>query len=246
MTKYSPMNARRADNSHAAELAKFGELAAEWWDPHGPFKTLHDINPLRLEYVARRAELQGARVLDVGCGGGLLAEAMAARGAEVTGLDLEPRNLEAARAHAVASGVEIEYLCRDVEGFAMERAGHYDVITCMELLEHVPDPRSIVAACARAVRAGGCLIFSTINRSPKSFLFAIVGAEYVLRMVPRGTHEYLKLIRPAELAAWCREARLDVLEVTGLHLNPLTWSYSLGGNADVNYLLSAGSPGNRV
>jgi 2-polyprenyl-6-hydroxyphenyl methylase/3-demethylubiquinone-9 3-methyltransferase len=225
-----------------AELAKFTDLAEHWWDPCGPFKTLHDINPLRLSYIEQRAHLSNARLLDVGCGGGLLAEGLSARGAQVTGLDLGERNLDVARHHARAGGMTIEYLHSDVETLADERQGRYDVVTCLEVLEHVPAPAAIVAACVKALRPGGMVFFSTINRSPKSFLLAILGAEYVLGMVPKGTHEYLKFVRPAELAGWCRAAGLDTLELTGLHLNPLTQTYRLGGNVDVNYFLWAQRP----
>ena len=227
-------------NSHtsaeAGELAKFESLAQQWWDPEGPLKTLHDINPLRLEYIDQRAALAGARVLDVGCGGGILSEAMALEGAEVLGIDLAQASLDAAVAHARETGVELQYRCVDIEQLADEQPGSFDVVTCLELLEHVPDPASVVTACARLARPGGAVFFSTINRNLKSFLMAIVGAEHILRMVPRGTHEYEKLIRPSELAAWGRGADLALLDVTGLHFNPLTQTYSLGGNADVNYL----------
>ncbi len=229
-------------NADAAELAKFGALATEWWDPEGPFKTLHDINPLRLGFIEARATLDGVRVLDVGCGGGLLSEALAARGARVTGLDLAEQNLSAARAHAAQTGSSVDYRCEAVEAVAAAEPGAFDVIVCLELLEHVPDPQSVIAACAAAARPGADLFFSTINRNIKSFTLGIVAAESVLGMLPRGTHEYTKLIRPAELARGARGAGLDVRELAGMHFNPLTREYWLGGNVDVNYLVHARKP----
>ena len=230
------------EDQHAAdaeELAKFESLADQWWDPDGPLKTLHEINPLRLDYIDARAPLGDARVLDVGCGGGILSEAMAQRGADVVGIDLAQASLETAAAHANASGVSVEYLCIDSERVAAEQPESFDIVTCLELLEHVPAPEKIVEACARAVRPGGSVFFSTINRNLKSFLMAIVGAEHILRMVPKGTHEYDRLIRPSELAAWCRHADLQLRDVTGLHFNPLTGTYSLGGTVHVNYFVHA-------
>ncbi len=229
-------------NVDPAELAKFASHAKDWWDPQGPFGTLHAINPLRLAYVRDRTALRGARTLDVGCGGGLLSEALAAEGAEVTGIDLAAENIEAARAHAAAAGVQVHYECVDVAAVAAAQRARFDVVICFELLEHVPEPEAVVAACAAALKPGGTALFSTINRNPKSFLLAIVAAEHVLRMVPRGTHEYLKLIRPSELGAWCRRAGLAVEGLTGLHFNPLFAGYSLGGNVDVNYFLHAVKP----
>jgi 2-polyprenyl-6-hydroxyphenyl methylase/3-demethylubiquinone-9 3-methyltransferase len=226
-------------NVDAGELAKFAARAGEWWDPRGAFRTLHEINTLRLDYIAERAKLEGARVLDVGCGGGLLAEGLAARGARVTGIDMAPENVAAAAHHARLGALQIEYRCVDVEELARERAAEFDAVTCLEMLEHVPEPERIVAACAKAVRPGGAVFFSTINRNLKSFVLAIVGAEYVLGLLPRGTHEYRKLIRPAELAQWCRRAGLDVTELTGLHMNPATRDYWLDGNVDVNYFACA-------
>jgi 2-polyprenyl-6-hydroxyphenyl methylase/3-demethylubiquinone-9 3-methyltransferase len=222
-------------NADAAELAKFGSLAGRWWDLDGPFKTLHALNPLRLDYIAARTRLQGARVLDVGCGGGILAEGLAGRGARVVGMDLAPENIEAAAAHAAAAKLAIDYRLVDAAALAETEPGAFDVVTCLELLEHVPDPARIVAACATLAKPGGAVFFSTINRNPKSFLLAIVAAEYVLGLVPKGTHEYLKLVRPSELGAACRAAGLDLQELTGLHFNPLLDRYSLGGNVDVNY-----------
>jgi len=226
-------------NVDSSELAKFASRAAEWWDPRGPFRTLHDINALRLDYIMERAPLAGARVLDVGCGGGLLAEGLTARGANVVAIDMAPENLDAAREHASAGGLSIDYRCVAVEQLAKDAAGQFDVVTCLEMLEHVPEPRAIVTACAEALRPGGTAVFSTINRNLKSFALAIVGAEYVLGLLPRGTHEYAKLIRPAELAAWCRKAGLEVTSLTGLHHNPATGSYWLDGNVDVNYFACA-------
>jgi 2-polyprenyl-6-hydroxyphenyl methylase/3-demethylubiquinone-9 3-methyltransferase len=226
-------------NVDSSELQKFASRAHEWWDPRGAFRTLHDINGLRLDYIAERVSLKGARVLDVGCGGGLLAEGLAARGARVVAIDMAPENIEAARQHAAASGLTIDYCCVAVEEVAKTTAGEFDAVTCLEMLEHVPDPGSIVAACAAALRPGGTAVFSTINRNLKSFALAIVGAEYVLGLLPRGTHEYAKLIRPAELATWCRKAGLEVTGLTGLHHNPATGSYWLDGNVDVNYFACA-------
>jgi 2-polyprenyl-6-hydroxyphenyl methylase/3-demethylubiquinone-9 3-methyltransferase len=223
-------------NVDPSELAKFEALAARWWDPHSEFKPLHDINPLRLAWINDRVGLAGKRVLDVGCGGGILAEAMAELGAEVSGIDMGEAPLAVARLHLKESGRNVHYRKVTAEELAGELPGAFDVITCMEMLEHVPDPASTVAACARLVRPGGQVFFSTINRNPKSFLFAIVGAEYVLRLLPRGTHEYLKFIRPSELERWARRAGLGLRELTGMHYNPFTRRYTLGPGVDVNYL----------
>lgn len=221
------------------EIAKFERLAARWWDPSSEFRPLHEINPLRLDWIDARARLSGKRVLDVGCGGGILAEAMAARGARVTGIDLGEAPLAVARLHLKESGQQVEYRKIAAEDLAREQPGSYDVVTCLEMLEHVPEPASTVAACAQLVKPGGQVFFSTINRNPKSWLFAIVGAEYVLQLLPRGTHDYMKFIRPSELERMSRQAGLRVREYTGMHYNPLTRRYSLAAGVDVNYLVHA-------
>jgi 2-polyprenyl-6-hydroxyphenyl methylase/3-demethylubiquinone-9 3-methyltransferase len=232
------------NNVDAQELAKFSELAHRWWDPESEFRPLHQINPLRLEWIEDLALLEGKHVLDVGCGGGLLAEAMARRAAQVTGIDLAARPLGVARLHALESGVEnLEYREIATEALAAEQPGVYDVVTCMEMLEHVPDPSAVVRACAQLARPGGWVFFSTLNRNPKSFLFAIVGAEYVLRLLPRGTHEYAKFIRPSELARWARNAGLATQASRGLEYNPLTRRYWMSGDTSVNYLMACRKPG---
>jgi len=218
------------------EIRKFERLAERWWDPGSEFKPLHDINPLRLEWVDRRAGLAGKTVLDVGCGGGLLAEAMAARGAEVTGIDMGEAPLAVARLHARNNASGPEYLRTSAEQLAAERPGSFDVVTCMEMLEHVPDPSLVVRACAALVRPGGQVFFSTINRTARAWLYAIVGAEYVLGLLPKGTHEYARFIRPSELDAWARGAGLDARELTGMHYNPVTRQYWLAAGVDVNYI----------
>jgi 2-polyprenyl-6-hydroxyphenyl methylase / 3-demethylubiquinone-9 3-methyltransferase len=224
-------------NADPAELQKFSELAHRWWDPQGEFRPLHDINPLRLDWIDERAGLTGKTVLDVGCGGGILAEAMAGRGARVTGIDLSEKSLRVAELHRLESGAAVTYEHAMAEDFAARHAGGFDVVTCMELLEHVPGPASVVAACARLARPGGQVFFSTINRNPKSYLFAVLGAEYLLRLLPRGTHDYLRFIKPSELARYAREAGLRAEELIGMTYNPLTRQYRLGRDADVNYLL---------
>jgi len=224
-------------NVDRAEIAKFEALASRWWDANSEFKPLHDINPLRLNWIDGKTALAGKRVIDVGCGGGILAESMARRTAVVTGIDMGEAPLAVARLHAMEAGIGVEYLQSTAEDIAAQRAGQYDAVTCMEMLEHVPDPGAVVAACAQLVKPGGNVFFSTINRNPKSWLFAIVGAEHILRLLPKGTHEYAKFIRPSELAGWCRDAGLEVQEMTGMHFNPLTGSYWLGPGVDVNYLL---------
>jgi 2-polyprenyl-6-hydroxyphenyl methylase / 3-demethylubiquinone-9 3-methyltransferase len=227
-------------NVDAQELAKFSELAHRWWDPNSEFRPLHEINPLRLEWIDELAQLRGKTVLDVGCGGGILAEAMARRGAaHVTGIDLAARPLGVARLHALEAGVEnLDYREIATEALAEQSPGAFEVVTCMEMLEHVPDPAAVVQACARLVQPGGWVFFSTLNRNPKSFLFAIVGAEYVLRLLPRGTHEYAKLIRPSELGRWCRDAGLALQGTRGMQYNPFTRRYWLSGDTSVNYLFA--------
>jgi 2-polyprenyl-6-hydroxyphenyl methylase/3-demethylubiquinone-9 3-methyltransferase len=225
-------------NFDPAELAKFSALAHRWWDPTSEFRPLHEINPLRLAHIERMAQgLAGRRVLDVGCGGGILAEAMARAGAQVTGIDLADKPLKVAMLHKLESGCEVDYRLVSAEALAAEAPESFDLVTCMEMLEHVPEPASVVRACARLARPGGWVFFSTINRNPKSFLFAIVGAEYVLNLLPRGTHEYARFIRPSELASHCREAGLSVVDITGMTYNPLTKVYALGRDVDVNYLV---------
>jgi 2-polyprenyl-6-hydroxyphenyl methylase / 3-demethylubiquinone-9 3-methyltransferase len=224
-------------NVDQAEIGKFDELAHRWWDPQGEFKPLHDINPLRLEWIERHASLAGKTVVDVGCGGGILAESMARLGARVTGIDLAEKALRVATLHLHQSKLDIQYQKTSVEEFAALHAGAFDVVTCMELLEHVPEPPAMVAACARLVRPGGPVFFSTINRNPKAYLFAVIGAEYVLGLLPRGTHDYQRFIKPSELARWSREAGLATEELLGMTYNPLTRRYSLGRDCDVNYLV---------
>jgi 2-polyprenyl-6-hydroxyphenyl methylase/3-demethylubiquinone-9 3-methyltransferase len=227
-------------NVDPAEIAKFSALAHRWWDPTSEFRPLHEINPLRLGHIEQVVGgIAGKRVLDVGCGGGILAEAMAAKGAQVLGIDLADKPLKVAVLHKLESGASVEYRLVAAEQLAEEMPEALDVVTCMEMVEHVPDPASTVAACARLAKPGGWVVLSTINRNPKSFLFAIVGAEYVLRLLPKGTHEYAKFITPSELARHCRAAGLDVRDLTGMTYNPLTRVYSLGRDVDVNYLIAA-------
>lgn len=223
------------------EIQKFERLASRWWDPRGEFKPLHDINPLRLNFIAERSPLAGKRVLDVGCGGGLLSEAMVALGARVTGIDKGEAPLAVARLHLKESGRTVDYHAASAEEWAGDHFGEYDVVTCLELLEHVPDPASTVAACAKLAAPGGVLYFSTINRNPKAWLLAIVGAEYLLNLLPRGTHDYAKLIKPSELDAWCRSAGLEIQEITGMHYNPLTQRSWFAPGLDVNYMAQARS-----
>ncbi|MBI1989090.1 MAG: bifunctional 2-polyprenyl-6-hydroxyphenol methylase/3-demethylubiquinol 3-O-methyltransferase UbiG [Betaproteobacteria bacterium] len=229
-------------NVDPAEIAKFSELAHRWWDPGSEFKPLHDINPLRLDYIDGHTGLRGKTVLDVGCGGGILAESMAQRGAQVTGIDLADMPLKVAQLHLLESGSQVEYRNVAAEDLARELPHHFDVVTCMELLEHVPDPASTVHACAALVRPGGQVIFSTINRNPKSYLFAVIGAEYVLRLLPRGTHNYAKFLKPSELGAFARHAGLEVSAVIGMTYNPLTRVYTLGPDTDVNYIMHCQKP----
>ena len=231
------MSETTSRNADQAELDKFSELAHRWWDPESEFKPLHDINPLRLDWIDREVGLVGKKVLDVGCGGGILAESMATRGALVTGIDLSDKALSVARLHLLETGQNVDYRKISAEELAAGIPGAFDIVTCLEMLEHVPDPASTVRACARLVRPGGMVFFSTINRNPKSYLFAVVGAEYVLNLLPRGTHEYARFIRPAELARYCREAGLAVSEVIGMTYNPFSKTYALGADTDVNYLM---------
>ena len=228
--------AQSAQNVDPDEIAKFAQLAARWGDPHSEFKPLHDINPLRLNYVNDRVGLKDKTVLDIGCGGGILAESMAAHGARVTGIDLGEAPLAVAKLHLKESGLKVDYRHVSAEDLAREQPEAFDVVTCMEMLEHVPDPASTIAACAKLVKPGGQVFFSTINRNPKSWLFAIVGAEYVLNLLPRGTHEYMKFIKPSELEGWARHAGLTMRELIGMHYNPLTREYRLGRGVDVNYI----------
>ena len=226
-------------NADQLELQKFSALAHRWWDPNSEFKPLHDINPLRLNYIDERAHLAGKKVLDVGCGGGILAESMAARGATVTGIDLGEKPLKVAKLHLLESGQQVDYRLIAAEELAAQMPGQFEVVTCMEMLEHVPDPASIVRACAMLAKPGASLFFSTLNRNPKSYLYAVLGAEYILNLLPRGTHDYAKFIKPSELARFCRDAGLRVTEVIGMSYHPLNKTYSLGPDSSVNYLLAA-------
>ena len=229
-------------NVDHSEIGKFDELASRWWDPESEFRPLHEINPLRLDWIEKQAGMSGKKVIDVGCGGGILAESMAARGAEVTGIDMAPSPLQVAKLHLKESGQQVDYQQSTAEHMASEHAGQFDIVTCMEMLEHVPDPASVVDACMRLTKPGGWVFLSTINRNPKSFAMAIVGAEYVLNLLPKGTHEYAKFIRPSELSGWCRTVGLELKEMIGLHYNPFTRNYSLAPGVDVNYLISCRVP----
>ncbi|OPF64092.1 MULTISPECIES: bifunctional 2-polyprenyl-6-hydroxyphenol methylase/3-demethylubiquinol 3-O-methyltransferase UbiG [Hydrogenophaga] len=230
-------------NADPAELAKFSDLAHRWWDPDSEFKPLHQINPLRLGWIDGQVSLAGKRVLDIGCGGGILSDSMARKGADVTGIDLSTKALKVAQLHALEAGTQnVSYREISAEALAQEQPAGFDVVTCMEMLEHVPDPSSVVRACSALVKPGGWVFFSTINRNPKSFLFAIVGAEYLLRMLPKGTHEYAKMIRPSELAAHCRAAGLSLEQTRGMEYNPLTQRYWLSSDTSVNYLVSSRKP----
>jgi 2-polyprenyl-6-hydroxyphenyl methylase/3-demethylubiquinone-9 3-methyltransferase len=224
-------------NVDPQELEKFSALAHRWWDPQSEFRPLHQINPLRLDWIDRLAPLAGKSALDVGCGGGILAEAMARRGAHVKGIDLSGKALKVAQLHSLESRIAVDYEAISAEDLALRSPSSFDVITCMELLEHVPDPASTVRACARLARPGGQVFFSTINRNLKSYLLAVIGAEYVLKLLPKGTHDYAKFIKPSELARHCRDAGLAVSEIIGMTYNPFTRSYALGADADVNYLV---------
>lgn len=234
------MTNEQHSNTDTAEIAKFDRLASRWWDPQGDFRPLHDMNPLRANYIDQRSPVAERTLLDVGCGGGILAEAMAQRGARVTGIDMAEAPLAVARLHALESGIEVDYRQSTAEGLAEAHAEEFDIVTCLEMLEHVPDPASVVKACSRLVRPGGDVYFSTINRNPKAWALAVVGAEYVLRLLPKGTHEYAKFIKPSELAAFSRAAGLEIVHITGVTYNPLTRGFKLvEADVDVNYLVHA-------
>ncbi len=225
-------------NADPVEIEKFSQMAHKWWDPQSEFKPLHEINPLRLNYINQHAAIAGKRVLDVGCGGGILSESMAALNANVTGIDLSDKALQVAKLHLLESGRQVNYRKIPVESLAEEQPEQYDVVTCMEMLEHVPDPDSVIAACAKLVKPGGWIFFSTLNRNPKSYLFAVIGAEYVLNMLPRGTHDFAKFIKPSELAQSCRNAGLNITNLIGMSYNPLSKIYSLGNDTSVNYMVA--------
>ena len=229
-------------NVDPAELEKFSELAHRWWDPQSEFRPLHEINPLRLDHIDRIAALQGKKVLDVGCGGGILAEAMAAKGAQVTGIDLADKPLKVAQLHLLESGQQVDSRRIAVEELAQQAPASFDVVTCMEMLEHVPDPAAVVDACAALLKPGGHAFFATLNRNPKSYLFAIIGAEYILNMLPRGTHDYGRFIKPSELSSTCRRAGLETIALIGMTYNPFTKVYALAADTDVNYILSTSKP----
>ncbi|WP_223669310.1 bifunctional 2-polyprenyl-6-hydroxyphenol methylase/3-demethylubiquinol 3-O-methyltransferase UbiG [Kangiella shandongensis] len=236
MTQTENQSSSRA-NVDPHEINKFEQMASRWWDKEGDFKPLHDINPLRLKFIMDQVgDLQGKKILDVGCGGGILTESLAKEGATVTGIDMGEMPLQVAKLHKLESGVDVEYLQSTAEEFAEKHAGEFDVVTCLEMLEHVPEPSSIIKACKKLVKPSGDVFFSTINRNPKSFLFAIVGAEYLLQMLPKGTHDFKKFIRPSELEAWSREQGLSFKSIEGMHFNPLTKKYWMSDNVDVNYI----------
>ena len=228
----------KSENVDPEEITKFDEAAYRWWDMNSEFKVLHDMNPLRLNYIDERIGLSGKKILDVGCGGGILSESMAQRGAQVKGIDLGKAALSVARLHALESEVKVDYEIISTESLAEREAGEYDAVCCLEMLEHVPDPQAIIHACAKLVKPGGKVFFSTINRNPKSYLMAIVGAEYVLRLLPRGTHEYKKFIKPSELDRWSRDAGLSMSDLRGIEYNPLSQTFSLNNDVDVNYIVS--------
>ena len=229
-------------NADPAELQKFSDLAHRWWDPNSEFKPLHDINPLRINYIGERVALAGAKILDVGCGGGLITEALAERGAIVTGVDLSERALAVAKLHLKESGRQVDYRLIAAEAIADELPGAFDAVTCLEMLEHVPDPAQTIAACAKLVKPGGDVFFSTINRNLKAYLMAVIGAEYLLKMLPRGTHDYDKFIKPSELSRWCRMAGLEVKDICGMTYQPFSRTYALGSDSSVNYLVHAVRP----
>jgi 2-polyprenyl-6-hydroxyphenyl methylase/3-demethylubiquinone-9 3-methyltransferase len=238
------MTTTQRDNHDPQELAKFEKLASRWWDRNSEFKPLHDINPLRAGFIDAKVRVAGKRLLDIGCGGGILSEAMAQRGASVTGIDLGEAPLAVARLHLLESRLDIHYERASAEGYAARHAGTFDIVTCLEMLEHVPDPAAIINACQQLLKPGGHLFVSTINRNPKAWLFAVVGAEYVLRMLPRGTHDYRKFIKPSELAGWARSAGFEQGELKGMTYNPFTRTYTLGHDVDVNYLMHLVKPDN--
>ena len=242
MNAQTPTNTNENTNVDPAELAKFGALASRWWDPHSEFKPLHDINPLRLNHIDKLVGLSGKRVIDIGCGGGILAESMAVRGANVTGIDLSEKPLKVAQLHLLESGQKVDYRLVAAEQIADEQPDNFDCVCCMEMLEHVPEPASTIRAAAKLAKPGGWVFFSTLNRNPKSFLFAIVGAEYVLNLLPKGTHEYKRFITPAELAAMVREAGLTVSSLTGMTYNPFTKRYALNDDVSVNYIVACRKP----
>lgn len=229
-------------NADELELQKFGDLAHKWWDKNSEFKPLHAINPLRLNWIDGLVGLKGKRVLDVGCGGGILSESMYFKGAEVVGIDLGEKALNVAKLHQLESGAKVDYQYVAVEALAIQQQASFDVVTCMEMLEHVPDPAAIIAACARLVKPGGSVFFSTINRNPKAYLFAVIGAEYVLNLLPKGTHDYAKFIKPSELAGWARLVNLDMLSMRGISYNPITQHYVLSDNVAVNYMIHTTLP----
>jgi 2-polyprenyl-6-hydroxyphenyl methylase/3-demethylubiquinone-9 3-methyltransferase len=243
MNTHSNTSQFSSSNVDPAELAKFSELAHRWWDTESEFKPLHQINPLRLAWIQTLAPLAGKKVVDIGCGGGILSDAMARQGAEVLGADLAVKSLKVAQLHALEAGTQgVQYREISAEDLAQEQAGQYDVVTCMEMLEHVPNPASVVKACSALVKPGGWVFFSTLNRNPKSFLFAIVGAEYILNLLPKGTHEYARLIKPSELADWARIHGLDIQQMKGMTYNPFTRHYALGTDTDVNYMMATQKP----
>lgn len=227
------------DNYDQHELEKFAALASHWWDPNGELKTLHQLNPLRLRYIEEKTNLSNKQIIDIGCGGGILAESMAKKGGNVTGIDLNQAGIDVAKLHQLESGTNVEYLHVSAESIAHERAGQYDIVTCLEMLEHVPDPESIVRACAKLTKPGGHIFFSTLNRNMKSYLFAILGAEYLLKLIPKNTHDYAKFIRPSELNTWCRNAEIIPQEIKGVFYNPITQTCKLTDDISVNYLLYA-------
>lgn len=224
-------------NVDQSEIAHFNESAANWWDKEGPYKALHEINPLRLGYIQSHASLQGKAVIDIGCGGGILTESLARTGAHVTGVDMSETALQTAKLHLLESGIQVDYVLSTAEEMAQEHPARYDVVTCLEMLEHVPDPSSVIQACATLVKPGGHVFFSTINRNPKAYLFAVIGAEYLLKLIPKHTHDYAKFIRPSELGEWARRAQLQVKDITGMSYNVFTKDYTLGKDVSVNYLM---------